>query len=93
MVKNPSAMQETQVQSLSQEDPLEKGMATHSSISFLENSMDREAWVHRNNCPGVLLSYSLIILGTFFIIVGSRNEKKNQKDIFFPMFSYFCINL
>ena len=25
-------MQETQVQSLSQEDPLEKGMATHSSI-------------------------------------------------------------
>ena len=28
-VKNPSAMQETQVQSLTQEDPLEKGMATH----------------------------------------------------------------
>ena len=27
MVKNLSAMQETQVQSLSQEDPLEKGMA------------------------------------------------------------------
>ena len=26
------AMQETQVQSLSQEDPLEKGMATRSSI-------------------------------------------------------------
>jgi len=25
-------MQETQVQSLSQEDPLEKGMATHSSV-------------------------------------------------------------
>ena len=32
MVKNPPAMQETQVQSLGQEDPLEKGMATHSSI-------------------------------------------------------------
>ena len=31
-VKNPPAMQETQVQSLGQEDPLEKGMATHSSI-------------------------------------------------------------
>ena len=29
-VKNPPAMQETQVQSLDQEDPLEKGMATHS---------------------------------------------------------------
>ena len=31
-VKNPSAMQETQVRSLSWEDPLEKGMATHSNI-------------------------------------------------------------
>ena len=30
--KNPPAMLETQVQSLSQEDPLKKGMATHSSI-------------------------------------------------------------
>ena len=32
MVKNPPAMQETWVQSLGREDPLEKGMATHSSI-------------------------------------------------------------
>ena len=32
MVKNLPAMQETQVQSLDQEDPLEKGMATYSSI-------------------------------------------------------------
>ena len=32
MVKNLSAMQETQVLSLGQEDPLEKEMATHSSI-------------------------------------------------------------
>ena len=32
MVKNPPAMQETQVPPLGQEDPLEKGMATHSSI-------------------------------------------------------------
>ena len=30
--KNLPAMKETQVQSLGQEDPLEKGMATHSSI-------------------------------------------------------------
>ena len=32
MVKNPPAMQETQVQSLDREDALEKGMTTHSSI-------------------------------------------------------------
>ena len=31
-VKNPPAMQETRVQYLGWEDPLEKGMATHSSI-------------------------------------------------------------
>ena len=31
-VKNLPAMQETQVQSLGWEDPLENGMATHSSI-------------------------------------------------------------
>ena len=32
MVKNPSAMLETWVRSLGGEDPLEEGMATHSSI-------------------------------------------------------------
>ena len=32
MVKNLLAMQKTQVRSLGWEDPLEKGMATHSSI-------------------------------------------------------------
>ena len=32
MVKNLPAVQETQVQSLGREDPLEKGMATHSSV-------------------------------------------------------------
>ena len=43
IVKNLPAMQETWVQSLGQEDPLDKGMATHYSISCLENSMDRGA--------------------------------------------------
>ena len=31
-VKNPPAMQDMWIQSLGQEDPLEKGMAAHSSI-------------------------------------------------------------
>ena len=35
-VKNAPAMRETQVQSLDQEDPLEKEMATHSSILVWE---------------------------------------------------------
>ena len=49
VVKNLPAMQETRVRSLGQEDPLEKEMATHSSI-LMENPMDRGAWqamVHR----------------------------------------------
>ena len=32
MVKNPPAVKKTSVRTLGQEDPLEKGMATHSSI-------------------------------------------------------------
>ena len=41
--KNLPAMQETGVRFLSQEDSLEKGMATRS-YSCLENCMDRGAW-------------------------------------------------
>ena len=46
MVKNPPAMQETQVQSLGWEYPLEKDMPTHSNILAWreENSMERGAW-------------------------------------------------
>ena len=44
LVKNLPAMQETRVQFLGWEDPLEKEMATHSSISCLENPMDRGVW-------------------------------------------------
>ena len=43
-VKNPHAMQETWVQSLGWEDPLEEGMATHSSILAWRIPMDRGAW-------------------------------------------------
>ena len=43
-VKNLPAVQEIWVQSLGWEDPLEKQVATHSSYSCLENSMDRGAW-------------------------------------------------
>ena len=43
-VKNLPAVQETWVQALDQEDPLEKEMATHSSILAWRISMDRGAW-------------------------------------------------
>ena len=44
MVKNLPVMQETWVQSLSQEDPLEDCMAIHSSILAWRILMDRGAW-------------------------------------------------
>ena len=54
MVKNPLVMQETQVQFPGQEDPLEKDMATHSSIHAWRNpwteepgglqSMESQSW-------------------------------------------------
>ena len=44
MVKKLPSMQDTWVRSLGGEDPLEKGMANHSSFLCLENSMDRGVW-------------------------------------------------
>ena len=44
LVKNPPAMQETLVQFLGQEDPLEEGMATHSIVLAWRIPMDRGAW-------------------------------------------------
>ena len=44
MVKNLPAMQETWVRSLGQEDPLEEGMAAHSSILAWKISLDRGVW-------------------------------------------------
>ena len=55
MVKNLPAMQETWVQSLGQEDPLEKEMATHSNIL---------AWdIPRTEEPGGLQSKELQRVG------------------------------
>ena len=43
-VKNLPAMQETKVLPLGQEDPLEKGMATHSSILAWRIPWTEEPW-------------------------------------------------
>ena len=56
MVKNLPAMQETQVQSLGWEDPLEKRMATHSSIL----AKTRIPWTEE---PGELQSMGLQRVG------------------------------
>ena len=60
MVKNLPAVQETCVQSLGWEDPLEEGMATHSSNLAWRIPVDRRAWqaiVHRVTKSQTGLSY------------------------------------
>ena len=60
MVKNLPAMQETQVGSLGQEDPLEKRVATHSSILIWEIPWTEE--------PGGLQSTGLKRVGQYVAI-------------------------
>ena len=51
-VENLPEMQKTQVQSVGWEDPLEEGVATHSSMhACLGNPMDREAWQTNKKSP------------------------------------------
>ena len=54
MVKNLPAMQKTQVQSLGQEEPMENGMATHSSIfawriPWTEEPVGYSPWGHKES--------------------------------------------
>ena len=44
LVKNPCVMQETPVQSLVWDDPLEEGLTTHSSILAWRIPTDKGAW-------------------------------------------------
>ena len=69
MVKNPPAMQETQVQSLGREDPLEKGTDTHSSILAQRIPMDRREelggyspWGHKESDMIEQLTLSVILI-------------------------------
>ena len=68
MVKNPPTMQETSVQSLGQEDPLEKEMATHSCILAWEIPWTEE--------PGGLQFMGLQRVGNNLV---SKQQKKDDK--------------
>ena len=65
-VKNLPAMQETPVQFLGQEDPLQEGMATHSSIHawripWTEEPAGYSAWGHKESNAAEQLSLSLFM--------------------------------
>ena len=64
MVKNLSAMQETQVRSMGWKDPLEKGVATHSiilvwRIPWTEELVGYGPWGHKESDMTEKLTFSL----------------------------------
>ena len=82
MVKNLSAMQETQVQSLGWEDPLERGMATHSSIlpwriPWTEEPVGYCPWVHKESEVTELLTL-LSGLNNRNLLSHSSGGKKSE---------------
>ena len=76
-VKNLPTMWEIWVQSLGWEDPLEEGMATHSSILAWRIPMDRGAWqatVHRiaeQECPVLSLYHRML---QYFHLISSCKQ-------------------
>ena len=73
MVKNPPTNAgdiETRVRSLDQEDPLEEGMATHSSILAWRIPWTGEVFM--NTKPDYALSY-LQFLSSIYLLVKVRN--------------------
>ena len=85
-VKNPPAMQETQVQSLGREDALEKAMATHCStawrIPWIKESGGlqstgsqrvRHSWATKQACNLIIVVNFLVILLLKFSIIFGRS--------------------
>ena len=99
MVKNLPAMQETQVWSLGLEDPLEKGMATHSSILAWEvpwaeepgglQSMGsqrvRHDWVYEQTATGQIYPLKL---GVKKLIVSSLMLNSYKNDLAFSLLNF-----
>ena len=74
MVKNLPTMQETQVQSLGQEDPLEKGMATHSI--FLPGEFHGQRSLAGSNPQGHRVRHDWVTKA--FIFMDTEDTYKNQ---------------
>ena len=92
LVKSLPAVWESQVRSLGQEDPLEKEMATHSSILFqyscLENPIDGGAW--QATVHGVSESDRLSDF-TFFLLYMHRISEPVHQRVQFPNRHISCV--
>ena len=85
MVKNWPAMRETWVQSLGWEDPLEKGMATHSSVLAWRNPWTEE--------PGGLQSVgSQRVEHHWATKYSTAQFQETRKEIQLYTHTYICIH-
>ena len=92
MVKNLPAMQETWVQSLGQEDPLEKGMATHSSVLVWRIPWTKEPgelqsmglqrvrhdWASYTHTVAVLILEKIAVLTWFLLMHWEKMHDPNR---------------
>ena len=94
IVKNLPAMQETQIWSLGQEDSLEKGMATHSSILAwrlvlwldIRSLLENVSCAFEKDCIWVLLD------GMFYMhLLGAFGLKCSSNSVFPCQFSVWMI--
>ena len=82
-VKNPPTIQETKVQSLGREDPLEKGMATYSSILawrilWTKSLTGHSPWHHKESDTTELLTTQASMMFNFLISQLSVKKKKKS---------------
>ena len=83
LVDNLPAMQETWVRSLGWDDPLEKGMATHSSILA-------KSWTRRSNIHFHMYIFSC----SFFSSIFSSSPSSFSRRLFIFKYLYFsCVHL
>ena len=96
LVKNPPAMRETWVPSLGWEDPLEKGMATHSHILTWRIPLDRGAcgytpWGHRESDTTEMTKHSCAH-GLSLPPMTSSSQSGDLLSFFFVLrFITFCL--
>ena len=89
MVKNPPAVQETWVWCLSREDPLEEGMATHSSILAWGIPMDRGAggaavhWIAESDTTEQFSMHEIIEHQRFEREREPERSKREKKQLTF----------
>ena len=91
LVKNPPAMWETWVQSLCWEDPLEEGMATHSSILAWRIPLDRGAWwptVHGDMTEQLSTQQSYILRLERDIFMTTAGPDMQATQIIFRIFTF-----